>query len=278
MTMDRREFLSTSALGSMALGAAAITSGDLLVHPRTSATDEPQHMAATRKILIAGGAFNTAFIRYMAVLTGKQRPRICFLPTASADADNGIISFYVSCASLDVEPHVQRSFIESLTQKQGWDEVLLSMDAIIPSGGNTLNQQAIWKAQGIDTVLRQAWDKGIVLGGASAGSLCWFDEGTTDSRPKELTVVKCLGFIKGSHSPHYDAEPGRRPLYHKLIGDGTMAAGYACDNDAGIYFEDNAVKRVVSARAGAKAYYVSLVNGAVVEKTMEPEMITPSSS
>jgi len=276
MTMDRREFLSTSALGSMALGAAAITSGDLLVHPRTASTDV--HTAATRKILIAGGAFNTAFIRYMATLTGKQRPRICYLPTASADADNGIISFYASCAPLDVEPHVQRSFIESLSQKQGWDEVFLSMDAIVASGGNTLNQQAIWKAQGIDTVLRQAWDKGIVLGGASAGSLCWFDEGTTDSRPKALTVVKCLGFIKGSHSPHYDAEPGRRPLYHKLIGDGTMAAGYACDNDAGIYFEDNVVKRVVSARAGAKAYYVSLVNGSVVEKTMEPELITPSSS
>jgi peptidase E len=65
-------------------------------------------------------------------------------------------------------------------------------------------------------VLRKAWDQGIVLGGASAGSLCWFEEGTTDSRPKELTIVQCLGFLKGSHSPHYDAEAGRRPLYHQV--------------------------------------------------------------
>jgi peptidase E len=135
------------------------------------------------------------------------------------------------------------------------------------------NQQAIWKAQGIDVVLRQAWDRGIVLGGASAGSLCWFEEGTTDSRPKELSIVKCLGFLKGSHSPHYDAEAKRRPLYQKLIASGQMQPGYACDNDAGIYFEDNAVKRVVSARAGAKCYYVSMVDGKINERVLEPERI-----
>jgi peptidase E len=122
-------------------------------------------------------------------------------------------------------------------------------------------------------VLRQAWDRGIVLGGASAGSLCWFEEGTTDSRPKALSIVKCMGFLKGSHSPHYDAEAGRRPLYQKLIGSGEMKPGYACDNDAGIYFEDNEVKRVVSARAAAKVYYVSVDGGKVVEKTLQPESI-----
>jgi peptidase E len=147
------------------------------------------------------------------------------------------------------------------------------VDGIVCSGGNTLNQQAIWKAQGIDQVLRQAWDRGIVLGGASAGSLCWFEEGTTDSRPKELSTVQCLGFLKGSHSPHYDREPGRRPLYQKLISSGQMKPGYACDNDAGIYFEDNEVKRVVNTRPEAKVYYVSAVGGKAVEKLMEPERI-----
>lgn len=261
--MDRRDFVLTTTLGS--LGAA--TAG----FPMT-ATASPRS-AAARKILIAGGGFQTAFIRYMADLTGKKRPRICYLPTASADSAQGKLNFYAYCAPLDVEPHVQDSFIESLSQTKGWDEVLLSMDAIVCSGGNTLNQQAIWKAQGIDVVLREAWERGIVLGGASAGSLCWFEEGTTDSRPKALSVVKCLGFLKGSHSPHYDAEAGRRPLYHKLIGDGTMKAGYACDNDAGIYFENDQAKRVVSARDGAKCYHVSVVNGQVVEKVLEPEKI-----
>jgi dipeptidase E len=228
-----------------------------------------QASAVTRKILIAGGNFGTAFIRYMATLTGKPRPKICYLPTASADAPEGIIRFFRNCAPLNVEPSVQESFIESLTQTRSWEDVFLSVDAIVVSGGNTLNQQAIWKAQGIDLVLRKAWDRGIVLGGASAGSLCWFEEGTTDSRPQALSIVQGLGFLKGSHSPHYDAEAGRRPLYQKLIGSGQMKPGYACDNDAGIYFQDNTVARVVSARAAAKVYHVSVVGGTVVEKTLE---------
>ena len=226
-----------------------------------------------KKILIAGGNFNTTFIHYMAQLTGKARPKICYLPTASADDKDGIIKFYQFCAPLLVVPSVQRSFIESLTQTQSWADVLLSVDAIVCSGGNTLNQQAIWKAQGIDVVLRKAWEQGIVLGGASAGSLCWFEEGTTDSRPQALSIVKGLGFLNGSHSPHYDAEPGRRPLYQKLIASRELKPGYACDNDAGIYFEDNNATRVVSARDGAKVYYVSAENGNAVEQTLEPEMI-----
>lgn len=264
--MQRRQFVVTSTFGAVALVTGRLAGAETALSP----TSSPM---ATRKILIAGGNYNTSFIRYMAELTGKQRPKILYLPTASADNPTGIINFYMACAPLDVEPSVQLSFIESLSQKRGWDEVLLGVDGIVCSGGNTLNQQAIWKAQGIDAVLRRAWDQGIVLGGASAGSLCWFDEGTTDSRPKELSIVKCLGFIKGSHSPHYDAEPGRRPLYQKLISSGQMQPGYACDNDAGIYFEDNTVKRVVSARDGARCYYVSMIDGKINERVLEPERL-----
>ncbi len=273
--MMRRDFVVSSALGT--LGASHLALGTFSF-PATDAVSQPEPVAvstsaATRKILIAGGGFGTAFLRYMATLTGKARPRICYLPTASADSAQGSLAFFQACAPLNVEPHVQASFIASTQQSQSWAEVFLSMDAIVCSGGNTLNQQAIWKAQGIDGVLRQAWDKGVVLGGASAGSLCWFEEGTTDSRPKELSIVTCLGFLKGSHSPHYDAEPGRRPLYQKLISSGEMKPGYACDNDAGIYFEDNEVKRVVSTRAAAKVYYVSMVGGKIDERVMEPEQI-----
>ena len=271
--MKRREFLVSSALGAAGIGASHVLPGGMTSVLAATAPDAAAQPAATRKILIAGGGFGQAFIRYMATLTGKKRPRLCYLPTASADRPDGIVRWFQNCAPLDVEPLVQESFIASSRQKQGWDEVLLSMDGIVASGGNTLNQQAIWRAQGIDVILRQAWDRGIVLGGASAGSLCWFEEGTSDSRPKELTTVKCLGFLKGSHSPHYDREKDRRPVYQKLIASGEMKPGYACDNDAGIYFEDNEVKRVVSTRAEAKVYYVSLVGGRIVEKILEPERI-----
>ena len=263
--MKRRDFVISSVFATLALAGGR--------PGLATAAAAPARRAATRKILIAGGGYGTAFIRYMAELTGKKRPRLCYLPTASADRADGIISWYRNCAPLEVEPFVQESFIASPRQTKSWEEVFLSMDGIVASGGNTLNQQAIWKAQGIDLVLREAWDRGIVLGGASAGSLCWFEEGTTDSRPKELTIVKCLGFLKGSHSPHYDAEAARRPLYHKLIASGQLKPGWACDNDAGIYFEDNEVKRVVGTRAGAKVYYVSMVDGRVVERVHEPERI-----
>jgi dipeptidase E len=262
--MERREFIAASALAGITgkLGLTESESQPAIPH------------FAGRKILIAGGGFNTTWIKMMAQLTGKPRPRICYLPTASADSPNGTITFFKNCAPLNVEPFVQNSFIESLSQKQGWDEVLLSMDGIVVSGGNTLNQQAIWKAQGIDAVLKTAWDRGIVLGGASAGSLCWFEEGTTDSRPKALSIVKCLGFIKGSHSPHYDAEAGRRPLYQRLISSGEMKPGYACDNDAGIYFEETEPKRYLSARDGAKVYYVTATGGVASERVIDVEKIS----
>jgi peptidase E len=266
--MERRAFVASSTLGAVGLASSTLDPvASLFPEPRPAPT-------ATRKILIAGGNFNDVYIRYMATLIGKPRPRLCYLPTASADNPTGIIKWYEDCSALDVVPFVQKSFISSYTQSQSWAEVLLSMDGIVASGGSTLNQQVIWKAQGIDEVLREAWNRGIVLGGASAGGLCWFEEGTTDSRPKELTTVQCLGFIKGSHSAHYDKEAPRRPLYLKLVGSGGLKPGYACDNDAGIYFEGTDVKRVVTTRAGAKVYYVSRSGDTAVEKLMEPELIT----
>lgn len=265
--MKRRDFLTSSAVGAASLlaGATGVQASD--------DADGRLFQSPTRKILIAGGGFNTAFIRYMAQLTGKPRPKLLYLPTASADSTTGIVGWFRNCATLNVEPSAQESFIASTRQSRSWEDVFLSVDGIVCSGGNTLNQQAIWKAQGIDAILRTAWDRGIVLGGASAGSLCWFEEGTTDSRPKELTIVQCLGLLKGSHSPHYDAEKDRRPLYHKLVGSGAMKPGWACDNDAGIYFENDEARRFVHTRAAAKVYYVSVEGGKVVEKPYQPELI-----
>ena len=263
--MKRRDFLVSTTLGSIGLGAGEFS----LAASRKGRTWQ----AENRKIFIAGGGFRTPFIRHLATLTGKDRPKLCYLPTASADRDSGIIRWYENCAPLNVIPSVQASFISSGRMTETFAEVLLSVDGIVVSGGNTLNQQVIWKAHGIDEVLRDAWDRGIVLGGASAGSLCWFEEGTTDSRPKELSKIECLGFLKGSHSPHYDAEEDRRPTYHRLIKSGELKPGYACDNDAGIYFQDNEVAQVVRTREDANAYYVDLQDGEIIETKFEADMI-----
>jgi peptidase E len=270
--MKRREFIASTAAGATALGVAGPRSvGETDVLAGIARRERsPQ---AVPRILIAGGGFGTDFLAYMAELTGKARPRICYLPTATADRPEQILRWYQRCAPLDVEPHYQGVFISSNDMRWSWEDVFFSMDAIVVSGGNTLNQQAIWRAQGIDEVLREAWRRGVVLGGSSAGSLCWFEEGTTDSRPVELTKIECLGFLPGSHSPHYDAEEQRRPTYHRLIASGELQPGWACDNDAGIYFEGTEPRRFVTTRPGARVYYVDLVDGEVVERAYEPELM-----
>jgi dipeptidase E len=259
--MKRRNFIGLT-------GAAV---AGISMSGKAKASDHP---AATGKIFIFGGGFNATFISYLAKLTGKSSPRLCFLPTASADNPWGINAWYEQCSVLDVKPFVQRMFISSYSQKKTFEEVLLSMDGILVGGGNTLNMLAVWKAQGVDKILRTAWENGIVLSGGSAGSLCWFEQGTTDSRPKEISEIECLGFLNGSHCPHYDSEPTRRPLYHSYIRSKKFKNGYACDDLAGIYFEGNEVKKAVALREESNSYYVYLENGEVKEKKLEKEVLS----
>jgi dipeptidase E len=222
----------------------------------------------TRTIFAYGGGFTKPFMRYVIALTKKDNPRICFLPTASADNANVIIAWYKVCEDLPMRPFVQMAFVASYTEPKTFEENLLSMDAIIVGGGNTLNMMAIWKAQGIDTVLRKAYNKGIVLAGGSAGSLCWFQGGTTDSRPRDLSIVKGLGFIQTSHCPHYHSEPLRKPLYFDNILKGKLNAGYAIDDLAGIVFENEKYIRSVAVDDKSNTYYVSVVDGKVDEKLL----------
>jgi dipeptidase E len=257
--MNRRDMLKAGAAAS-------------LVGLPLPSTSPAQAQPRVRKLFIYGGDFNAGFTRYAASLTGKENPRICLLPTASGDAPGNIVRWFESCAALPVKAFVQRSFISSYNQTESFEQVFAGMDAILVGGGNTLNMIAIWKAQGIDKALRTAWENGVVLGGGSAGSLCWFEHGTTDSRPGALSTVDGLGFMRGSHCPHYDAEAGRRPLYHAKIKSGEFKPGYACDNRAGIYFENETVKQVVALDEQSNAYHVSKDGADVVERVL-PKLV-----
>ena len=232
---------------------------------------------ATKKpdktIFVTGGSFGRQYIQYLASLTNKPNPKICFVPTASADNAQGIANWYASCEDLPVKPYVLRTFINSSPNQKSFEEMIMSMDAIIVGGGNTLNMIAIWKAQGIDTVLKKAYDKGIIMSGGSAGSLCWFAGGSTDSRPKQLTLVECLGFLNYSHSPHYHAEPARRPLYHNSILSGSLKPGYACDDRAGLLFINGSMKKSVSLDLTNNNYFVSLVDGKIKEELLPAEIL-----
>jgi dipeptidase E len=231
-------------------------------------TDTP-----ARKIFAYGGQIQKAFIKQVIALTGKPHPRICFLPTASADNPYGINYWYDLCHDLPVEPYTLNVWVNSSPEQQTFDEKLMSMDAIIVGGGNTLNMIAIWKAQGIDTVLRKAYNKGIVLAGGSAGSICWFNNSFSDSRPKYLSIVSGLGFLPYSHCPHYHSEPGRKPLYTAALLDGRMTAGYACDDKAGILFLNEKYTRSVALDANSHTYFLTVKDGKIDEQQFDAEII-----
>lgn len=227
-----------------------------------------------RQLLVYGSGRHTVpFLDYMAKATGKNTPKLCFIPTASGEDPEYIKSFYEICSQIDVVPHVLSVWINSYDQKECFEEIIQKMDAIVVGGGNTLNMMAIWKAQGIDIALKKAYDSGVVMGGGSAGSLCWFNAGTTDSRPKELSIVNGMSFIDKSHCPHYNSETSRRPLYHSNILSGKLSDGYACDDRSAIHFINEEVYTSVSLDERNHSYYVYSQNGIIREERLESSVI-----
>ena len=193
-------------------------------------------------------------VDYILDIAGRGRAKVTCLPTATGDSTESITRFYERIpAARTARSHV-RLFDRTIVDLRAH---LLDQDVIFVGGGNTANMLAVWRAHGVDAILREAWDAGIILTGGSAGSLCWFECGTTDSFDlnKLAPLGDGLGFLSGSHCPHYDGEEQRRPLYHRLISEG-FPPGIAIDDDAACHFVGTELLEVVSARPGATAYRV----------------------
>jgi dipeptidase E len=211
-------------------------------------------------------------IDYVLSLSKRDRPRVGFIPTATGDSAPSIVTFYDRFPSSKAE----RSHL-SLFNRTIYDieEYLLSQDIIMVGGGNTANMLATWRVHGVDKALEKAWNAGVILCGGSAGSLCWFECGTTDSfNLYELEpLYDGLGFLPGSHCPHYDGEAQRRPLYHRLISEG-FPSGYAVDDDAAVHFVGTDIHEVISLRDTAGAYYVQKIGDEVIETTLESTILS----
>ena len=183
---------------------------------------------------------------------GRSRPRVCFVPTASGDADGYLARFYAAFARKAEATHLAL-FTRTIADLSPF---LLEQDVVYVGGGNTANLLAVWRVHGVDRILREAWKRGTVLAGLSAGSICWFEGGTTDAFGGLAALNDGLGLLPGSHSPHYDGEPGRRPTYRRLVADGTLPDGYAADDGAALVFDGTELAEVVSSRPGARGYRV----------------------
>ena len=185
-------------------------------------------------------------------LAGSDRPRICFLGTASGDSPTYVVKFYDA-----FRERARPSHLELFGRpRRDLRELLLGQEIIYVGGGNTANMLAIWRVHGVDRILREAWERGIVLAGISAGSICWFDAGVTDSFGDELVPLDCLGFLRGSNCPHYDSEPDRRPTYRGLVESGTLPPGFAAEDGVGLHFAGAELAEIVGGRAGARAFRV----------------------
>jgi dipeptidase E len=217
-------------------------------------------------VTFGGGGFsmeagNPLLDKFVLELTGKRRPRVCFLPSASGDADHYIVRFYRHFSAASCEPSHLSLFRRERAPVEP-REHLLSQDLIYVGGGSVTSMIGVWRAHRIDRILREAWERGVILCGLSAGSLCWFEEGvSTFHGPAER--VEGLGLLPWSNTVHYSSEPGRRDALHGWLRDG-MAAAYAADDGAALHFVGDDVAQVVASRKGARAYRVELRHGHVV--------------
>lgn len=222
-----------------------------------------------------GGDINLKFVEYVGGLTGKENPKICYLPTASGDHPNNIKYWKSICKTLNLEEHILKVWVSASAKNKSFEEQLLSVDAIVVGGGNTLNMLGIWKAQGIDVVLKKALKKGIVLSGGSAGSICWFENGVSDSRPTRLSLVKGLGFLPYSNCPHY-AEKPRKELYHQLLSEGKMTKGYATDDLSGVLFKNGNAIASVSQSDVHHSYFIEHKEKVIVNKMKSEILVRPN--
>ncbi len=233
-------------------------------------------MTRARRIIGIGGAVlapdsgNFKLERYILDACGAARPRVVFVPTASGEDVGYVARFYEAYARFGVELDVLRFFRRTPADLR---DFLFGFDVVHVGGGNTRSMLAVWRHWGFDTVVKEAWERGILLCGSSAGSICWFEQGLTDSVAGDLTAMDGLGLLPGSNCPHYDGETERRPAYRRLVEAGTLAAGLACDDGAGLQFADGLLERVVTSRPNARAYRVERIGGSVRETPLDAHLL-----
>ena len=217
-------------------------------------------------IPIGGGGFyrdseNLELEKYVLRQSGADNARVCFIPTASGEPDHYVASFYASFLKLGCKPSVLSFFKRTPDLRSS----LLNQDVIYVGGGNTKSLMAVWRDWGVIEILREAWESGIVLTGVSAGAICWFEQGLTDSFSDGLRPLDCLGFLPGSCCPHFDGEAQRRPSFHKLLSAGEISDGVAIEDWTGVHFIGGEIHKVIASKRGARAYSMRVAHGSVQE-------------
>jgi dipeptidase E len=233
-------------------------------------------VASSCIVALGGGGFlvepdNPRLDRYILSLARRSPAKICFVPTASGDSHYNIARFYETYTIDRCLPSHLRLFGRKI---QDLRTFILDQDILYVGGGATTYMLAIWRLAGLDVVLREAWERGIVLSGISAGALCWFEAGLTDTFGRPLQPLRDgLGFLPGSFCPHYDGEKDRRPAFHAAVGEGTVPSGLAADDGTAVVYRGTAVAEIVSSRPAARAWRVERIARGVRETEIAPRYL-----
>jgi len=221
-------------------------------------------------VVIGGGGFlrdsrDLRLEKYILKQAGKKNPSVCFIPTASGESAEYIVKFYSAFGRLGCRTSHLSLFRPPTADLESF---IMEKDIIYVGGGNTKSMLALWQEWKLDSILKGAWEKGVILSGVSAGAICWFEEGVTDSVPGEFRAIKGLGFLKGSFCPHYDSEPDRQPAYHRLLDEGKIQPGYAVMDYAALHFIDDELKNVFYSKTEARACFVEAGKGKIKETVL----------
>ncbi len=221
-------------------------------------------------IAIGGGGFGRnpgkgIIEKYILAQVSSKSPNICFIPTATGDDKSYIENFYLTFKKFKCNP-THLGFFE---RTPNLDELIFNQDIIFVGGGNTKSMLAVWREWQLDRILKKAYEKGIVMSGVSAGAICWFEKGITDSWQEKLNIIDCLGFVSGNCCPHYDEEPERKPSLTKFLGDKDLNDCFAIEGGCALHIKNNKVFTAISFE-GKKNSYDVVVNNNKLEENILP--------
>ena len=228
-------------------------------------------MAKTRNIIaIGGGGFGAnpgqgIIEEYILKQTKKKNPKICFIPTATGDNEAYKVNYYSTFTNLDCCP----SHLDFFKRTPDLNELILNQDAIFVGGGNTKSMLAVWREWGLDKILKKAYLNGTVMSGVSAGAICWFQNGITDSWASNLKMMPCLNFIKGTCCPHYDEEPERKPTVKNFLLRNKVKNVYAVDGGAALHIKDEKIFKSVIFKKNKSSYLVDVKKKNINEKSFK---------
>ena len=221
-------------------------------------------------ISIGGGGFGRSLgelriEKYIVNQSKSKNPKICFIPTATGD-DNGYINnFYRAFNSLACIPSDISFFKRTIDLRKH----ILDQDIIFVGGGNTKSMLAVWREWGLDVILKEAYDKGVIMSGVSAGAICWFEQGITDSWSHDLAIMDCLGFVNGTCCPHYDEEPNRRPFVSRALKNKSIDSCISIEGFNALHLVDDSPRYSVAFKDNNDSYNVVLKNGEVSEDQID---------